>query len=119
MDATGKKQMPSGYKCQDCGWCGSSFRVSCPECGADGMLEVKASSTGTVVDYVTVFYPPENLKDLGQYTSVLVEFDEGFKKFGISLEAPEDFSIGCQVAVSDYDAATNRLMLEIVRQIDD
>ena len=108
-----KKDLPKYISCNDCGWRGSTFRVSCPNCGTTDLLELESSGIGKIVDFVPVFYPPENLKDLGQYVSVLVEFDEGFKMLGISLLKPEELSIGSSVVVSSFDKHTMRLLIRL------
>jgi uncharacterized OB-fold protein len=112
MVAADLKKMPHGFRCTDCNWCGSSLRVICPGCGGTDLAKKESSGEGKAIDFVPVLYPPDNLKDLGQYVSVLVEFKEGFKKFGISLGKPEDFFIGCSVVVSAFDEETKRLFVD-------
>lgn len=108
-----KGDLPRYFSCHDCGWHGSTFRVSCPSCGVSHLLALESSGTGKIVDFVPVFYPPENLKDLGQYVSVLVEFDEGFQMFGIGLNKLEDLAIGRSVVVSSFDKDTMRLLIKL------
>jgi uncharacterized OB-fold protein len=112
MVAAEIKKLPYGFRCNSCKWCGSGFRVICPGCGGTNLVKVEISRVGKVVDFVPVLYPPDNLRDLGQYVSVLVQFNEGFKKFGISLGKPEDLFIGCSVVVSAFDEETKRLFVE-------
>ncbi|MGO8880226.1 MAG: Zn-ribbon domain-containing OB-fold protein [Desulfomonilaceae bacterium] len=113
MAETDKKDLPKYLRCNDCGWSGSTFRMGCPNCWASHLVELESSGIGKIVDLVPVFYPPENLKDLGPYVSVLVEFDEGFQMLGISLVKPEDLSIGSSVVVSSFDKGTMRLLIKL------
>lgn len=107
-----RKHFPSYVSCNACEWSSSAFRVSCPVCGSVDLQERETSGHGKIVDFVPVLYPPDDLKDLGQYVSVFVEFDEGFRMFGISLVNPEELSIGDSVVVSSFDAASHRLLLD-------
>jgi uncharacterized OB-fold protein len=97
--------------CKKCGWSSAAFRASCPSCGSADLTQAQSSGAGQIVDFVPLFYPPENLKDLGQYVSVLVRFKEGFEMFAITLEKPEDLAIGAPVAVSNYDRESMRLFV--------
>lgn len=112
MAAAETKRLPSGFRCNDCKWCGSSFRATCPGCGGAQLVKEESLGAGKVVDFVPVLYPPDNLKDLAQYVSVLVQFNEGFRMFGISLGNPADFYIGCPVVVSSFDDNTKRLFFD-------
>jgi uncharacterized OB-fold protein len=114
MAAADMKRLPSGYRCNGCKWCGSSFRAACPNCGGTDLVEEKSLGAGKVLDFVPVLYPPDNLKELGQYVSLLVQFNEGFKMFGIYLGKSADFYIGCPVVVSSFDETTKRLIFERV-----
>lgn len=107
-----KSDFPRGMKCSDCGWCGSTYRASCPTCRGRNLVEAESSGRGKIVDVVPVLYPPENLKDLGPYVSVLVQFDEGFRMFGMSLVEPEELTIGTSVVVSSFDKDTMRLFFD-------
>jgi len=101
-------------KCNKCSWSSSFFKASCPACGGSDLSQARSSGTGNIVDFVPVFYPPENLKDLGQYTSVLVRFREGFKMFAIFLTNAEELAIGDSVAVSSFDEEKMRLFVKKV-----
>ena len=107
-----RSDLPTYMSCKKCAWHGSAFRASCPACGETDLAEAKSSGMGTIVDFVPMFYPPENLKDLGQYVSVLVQFNEGFEMFAISFSKPEDLAIGSPVVVSRFDKETMRLFVD-------
>ncbi len=114
MNETEKKDLPKYISCNACGWRGSTLRVSCPNCGVTDLVEMETAGIGTIVDFVPVYYPPQNLKHLRQYVSVLVRFNEGFQMLGISLADPEDLSIGCSVMASGFDKETMRLFVDNV-----
>ena len=52
---------------------------------------------GEVMDFVPVLYPPENLKDLGQYVSLFVKLDDGGRMFGVFEGDPAAVGIGTRV----------------------
>lgn len=112
MPGMEKTHFPSYMICSACQWCGSSYKASCPVCGSVDLQQKETAGRGKIVDFVPVLYPPDNLKDLGQYVSVLVEFEEGFRMFGISLGKPEEFSIGDSVVISSFDKDSKRLLID-------
>jgi uncharacterized OB-fold protein len=69
---------------------------------------------GEIVDFVPVAYPPENLKQLGSYVSVLVKLDNGCQIFGIVLENPDLVKIGTPVAVSNFNQQTKELFFKTI-----
>ena len=58
---------------------------------------------GEILDFVPVLYPPENLRDLVRYVSVLVRLDNGCRVFGVFLGDPAQIQIGTPVVVSRMD----------------
>ena len=110
MDA--KSDCPKYIGCNQCAWRGAAFRASCPACGSTDLVQAECSGQGNIVDFVPMFYPPENLKDLGQYVSVLVRFKEGFEMFGITFAKAEDLAIGDAVTVSKFDKDSMRLFVD-------
>jgi uncharacterized OB-fold protein len=112
MPGTENTHFPSYMSCNACQWSGSSFKASCPVCGSFDLQQKESLGHGKIVDLVPVLYPPDNLKDLGQYVSVLVEFDEGFRMFGITLMKPEELSIGDSVVISSFDEDSKRLFVD-------
>lgn len=105
--------MPYCYSCSDCDWHGSSFRATCPACRSTSIVKRATAGGGSIVDIVPVLFPPENLKKLGHYASVLVKFDENFQMFGIISEKYDRAVIGDRVKVSKYDEATKELFFAI------
>ncbi len=73
------------------------------------MVKQSGTERGEVVDFVPVAYPPENLKHLGAYVSVLVKLDNGCRIFGIVMEKPDLVKIGTAVAVSSFNPQTKEL----------
>ena len=59
---------------------------------------------GHVVDFVPVLFPPENLKGLGRYVSVLVKLDTGCQAFGVFRGDPERLRVGTRMVVAHVDA---------------
>lgn len=114
MSDTANSEFPCCVSCNSCGWSGSSFRVTCPACGGTGVVNIESAGMAEIVDFVPVLYPPENLKDLGRYVSVLVKFQEGFQMFGIMMTDPELISIGTQVEVSSFEKETRKLFFRAV-----
>ena len=69
-------------------------------------------TSGEVVDFVPIAYPPENLKQLGSYVSVLVKLDNGCQIFGIVAEDPKSIKIGTSVLVSSFNDQTRELFFK-------
>ena len=67
---------------------------------------------GEVLDFVPIAYPPENLKQLGEYVSVLVKLDNGCRIFGIVLEDQNSIKIGTPVAISSFNQETKELFFK-------
>lgn len=85
------------YVCGDCGCRCAGARPLCPQCGHAVMSRMDDTPTGSVLDFVPVVYPPDNLKSLGRYVSVLVRLDNGCNVFGIMLEGQADVEVGQHV----------------------
>ena len=113
MAESPKVELPFCYSCSACEWHGSSFRATCPACGNNKIIRKATGGTGKIVDFVPVLFPPENLKNLGEYASVLVQFDENFQMFGIISEAHDQIAIGDRVKVSKYNGTTKELFFSI------
>ena len=76
------------------------------------MVVLESVEKGEVVDFVPVAYPPENLKHLDSYVSVLVKLDNGCQIFGIVLENPDQVKIGISVRVSNFNHQTKELFFK-------
>jgi uncharacterized OB-fold protein len=109
-----KLQLPHCFSCDRCGFRSGTFRAVCPKCGREGIALKEGVQNGAVVDFVPIAYPPENLKHLGEYVSVLVKLDNGCQIFGIVLENQKSIKIGTPVAISSFNQETKELFFEIL-----
>ncbi len=107
-----KLQLPRWFSCNHCGFRSGTFKAVCPKCGREGMALMEGVARGEVVDFVPIAYPPENLKQLGEYVSVLVKLDNGCQIFGIVLENQKSVKIGAPVAISSFNPETKELFLK-------
>ncbi len=114
MNEFQKPQLPRCFGCNNCGYRSGTFKAVCPKCGSAGMAVQEGTDRGKVVDFVPVSYPPENLKHLGQYISVLVRLDNGCQIFGIVLEVPNQVKIGTSVLVSSFNDQTKELFFKTI-----
>ena len=78
------------------------------------MSAEEGARRGEIVDFVPVAYPPENLKNLGSYVSVLVKLENGIQVFGIVLEDPDHVQIGTPVSVSNFNDQTKELFFKTI-----
>ncbi|OGK78324.1 MAG: hypothetical protein A2X52_22105 [Candidatus Rokubacteria bacterium GWC2_70_16] len=67
-------------------------------------MSPEPAAGGHVVDFVPVLFPPENLKGLGRYVSVLVKLDTGCQAFGVFRGDPERLRVGTRMVVAHVDA---------------
>lgn len=116
MASTPALAFPSCFRCAGCDYRTTLLKAVCPRCGATAGMVPEPATRGRVLDFVPVQYPPENLKDLGAYVSVLVELDGGCRAFGVFRGDLAGFSVGCAVAVTAVDEARKIPFLEPVGQ---
>lgn len=109
-----KLQLPPCFSCNHCGYRSGTFKAVCPNCGTGGMTVHEGATQGEIADFVPVAYPPENLKHLGEYVSVLVKLDNGCQIFGIVLDQPNHVKIGTPVAISSFNPQTKELFFKIL-----
>jgi uncharacterized OB-fold protein len=105
--------LPPCFGCNHCGYRSSALKAVCPKCGSKEIAAVGGAQEGKVVDFVPVFFPPENLKHLGRYISALVKLDNGCQIFGIVLGDPKDIQVGSTVVVSSFNSETKELYFKI------
>ena len=79
------------------------------------MVPLEPAITGELLDFVPVFHPPENLKLLGPYVSVLVRLENGCRTFGIFLGSPAALRIGDALVASSQQDDTPRPFFQAVR----
>lgn len=114
MTESDRTELPPCFRCSNCGYSSSTFKAVCPRCGIGEMSVFEGAKVGKIVDFVTVSFPPENLKHLGTYTSVLVRLENGCQIFGIISGESKDVKIGTPVVISSYDHDTKALFFETV-----
>jgi uncharacterized OB-fold protein len=108
-----KPDFPQGYGCRSCGYRSSTFKAICPQCGSKDVGLLEKAKRGKVIESVPVFFPPDNLKDLGTYVSVLVQLENGCQMFGIVLDDPQKVHAGTPVVVTKFNRETAELFFEV------
>lgn len=98
------QQLSYCFRCRTCAYTSAVVKAVCPTCGNTGTMAPESAIGGHVVDFVPVLYPPENLKGLGRYVSVLVRLDTGCQAFGVFRGDPERLQVGTPMVVSHVDA---------------
>ncbi len=112
MSEPEKLQQPPCFYCDRCGYRSAVLKAVCPQCGHEGMMTEEGVRQGEVVDFVPVAYPPENLKHLGSYVSVLVKLSNGCQIFGLVLGNPDLVQIGTPVTISAYNDQSKELIFK-------
>ena len=105
-------ELPQYFSCNRCGFTSAAFKALCPKCGSEEMVLKEGATAGKVIDFVPIAYPPENLKQLGEYVSVLVKLDNGCQFFGIVLENRDRIGIGTPVTISGFNRETKELFFK-------
>lgn len=101
------------FRCKDCGNVMLSCKKVCPKCGSMAIEEATAEGKGNIVDFTTIFYPPDNYKDRAPYTSVLVQLSNGCKLFGVMEGEVKDIHSGSPVRVAKHDENTGGFIFEL------
>ncbi len=101
------------FKCNNCGNVTFSIKKVCPKCGSTAIEKTLSEGQGKVVDFTTVFFPPDNYKGREPYTSVLIQLDSGCKLFGMMEGEVKDIQPGSPVRVARYDEKTAGFILEL------
>jgi len=104
MAQTADQPVPSSFRCRTCDYTSAVAKAVCPRCGSGGGMSPEPAAGGHVVDFVPVLFPPENLKGLGRYVSVLVKLDTGCQAFGVFRGDPERLRVGTRMVVAHVDA---------------
>lgn len=113
MTQTPAPAFPSAFRCGACHQTSAVARVVCPRCGSGEAMAPERVTGGRVVDFVPVLFPPENLKGLGRYVSVLVRLDNGCQAFGVFRGDPERLQVGTRMVVAPGDAEPRVLYLDV------
>ena len=104
MAQTPEQPFPSSFRCRSCDYTSAVAKAVCPRCGSGAGMSPERVAGGHVVDFVPVLFPPENLKGLGRYVSVLVKLDTGCQAFGVFRGDPERLRVGTRMVVAHVDA---------------
>ena len=114
MSDENERQFPPCFRCEDCDWHGASFRAICPVCKSLKIVEANLEHKGEIVDFVSVLFPPDSLKDVGPYVSALVSLDNGCKIFGIISGNSEHLRIGSHVSIRNFDPVSRRIYFDVI-----
>lgn len=101
------------FKCNNCGNVTVSPEKVCHRCGSKDIVATQAEGRGKVVDFTTIYYPPDNYRDLAPYTSVLVRLNSGCQLFGVILGEVKDIAPGRAVAMVKRDEATGGVIFHL------
>ena len=74
---------------------------------------VQSEGKGEVVDFATVYFPPQNYKEIAPYTSLKVRLHNGCLVFGVMGGADKDIAPGTPVTIVKRDEATGGLFFRI------
>jgi uncharacterized OB-fold protein len=100
------------FRCDQCRHVSGSPKLFCPQCGHPGTMVEEKVQKGVILDFVLVAYPPENLKHVGSYVSVLVKLDNGCSLFGIVSEEPNRVEVGKVVIPSQFNFQTKEFFFK-------
>ena len=91
------------HKCNGCGYITLEQKRVCPRCGGMENSVIESDGKGRVIDFTTIYFPPDAYKELAPYTSVLVELSNGCKLFGIMSGEGKDLQPGSPVTMAGCD----------------
>ncbi len=100
-------------KCNNCGNVTLSPKKACPKCGSTEIEMTQSQGKGEVVDFTTIYYPPDNYQDRAPYTSILVRLSNGCKLFGVIEGEVKDIPPGSPVTVVKHDEATGGFIFRL------
>jgi uncharacterized OB-fold protein len=103
-------------KCHQCNKCGKitlDEKKICAKCGGSEIKIISTEGKGNVLDFTTIYFPPDDYKDLAPYSSVLVEFANGLKVFGIVEGELKDVPAGTIATVVTYDEVRGCIVFKL------
>ncbi len=101
------------FKCRNCGNVTVVPTRVCWKCASTDIETVQSQGKGEVVDFTTIYYPPDNYKGRAPYTSVLVRLSNGCRLFGVIDGEVKDISLGSPVSVVKYDESTGWFIFQL------
>jgi len=103
------------FECMRCNTCGNLeswlYRV-CHKCGSVDIEMITAEGQGEVVDFTTVYYPPDNYKGKAPYTSILVQLINGCRLFGVMEGEAKGILPGDAVTLAKRDKDTGGFVFQ-------
>ena len=108
-----RSTLPACCRCESCGYRAAGRKPLCPRCGHVEMASLETTPNGKILDFVPVIFPPENLKELGKYVSVLVKLENGCNVFGMMLEEVGLVGVGHGVTISKFDESSQALFFRL------
>jgi uncharacterized OB-fold protein len=101
------------FKCKNCENVTFSYKKICGKCGGSHIEQISSEGNGKLIDFTTVYHPPENYKDIAPYTIVLAQLNNGCKLFGILKGEPKDIRLGNPIRVIKRSEKTGSFILEL------
>ena len=101
------------FKCSNCGNAFVAPRVVCPKCSSTDIETIQAEGKGEVIDFTTIYFPPDNYEDKAPYTSIMVRLSNGCTVFGVIEGEVKDIPLGSPVTMVEYDENTGGLFFRL------
>ena len=101
------------FRCNNCGNTTLARKKICPKCGSADIETIQSEGKGEVVDFVTIYFPPHNYKDIAPYNSLKVRLSNGCMAFGVIEGEVKDIPLGSQVTMVKHDEATGGLFFRL------
>ena len=102
------------FKCNNCKNVTFSYKKICHKCGSTDIEQIMSEGKGKIVDFTTVYHPPENYKDMAPYTIVLTQLNSGCKFFGILKGEAKDVKLDSPINVVKFNEDIGSFILELV-----
>lgn len=105
--------LPESFRCKGCGKVTLLPKKVCPDCGSTEVELYTSSAKGEILNYSTIYFPPENYKGREPYTSVLVRLDNGCKVLGILEGEIRQLPSESKVTIACYNKDTGELVFSL------
>jgi uncharacterized OB-fold protein len=85
-----------GFRCTNCDLKTATWGLRCPNCGADGRVEIELSGRGRVSAYTILTVPGDDFLNDAPYAYVVVDLEEGGRVTGWmpTVRQPSDLEVG-------------------------
>ena len=101
------------FRCTGCGNVTFLPKKVCPKCWSTEIEAISCEGKGKLVNYATIYFPPDNYKGMEPYTVGLVRLDSGCGVLGIIRGADERIVPDAPVVVSEWDKEQSRLIFNL------